>query len=690
MSQPWRVLMGVRGGLTFQPAPKVPEFWLPLESQWPAFWINVVQLDPSSKAYQPFALITRKPLPALHLLKIPSAPSSIVAQVALAGEPFIPDPDHVDTLSDFTSRIFGVILNDSKGSRDPGVPFLLAPLTCRHEPDQAWRYVDWEMVRTKGLTPLRCDASVRDLVVCDGSGSLGSLYYHKRDVTSCEVDVNTLEPVLKGNRKKEPIPEDLMWVHWLSGPFARSMMMLPALMNRVDSILLLKHFKAKLGIEFVKDEFLLEAVTFRSAHQEVDYERLEFLGDTFLKLLASVDVCIRAPDSSPEQLFNGYVSIARNSSLSTAGQGVNLQAYFVTQPFDTGAWRPPPFSRLKPTPKSVPLGKSLADVVEATLGASLLSVGESQTIRCAKALGIPIGEFYSWGDYRRVYLQLSPPPNHKAPINLGGVQALLNYHFSNPGYLAEALAGLLTHPPTVGYRRLVFLGDALLNYFTVTYLFLSYPEATPGELTATKSACLRRATLVRAMHSKALGNTLHALIGAILMDSGFELEAALAFFNSDLRPFYQQLIPEANLISEGKSACTDGQADERTPSIPQLRILPLRFANPLLDINFNLPSSPINSFASCSCGEPRLGAANGRQACYRRGWPYALANDIMAIDRPHPLTQLNATSSYLDIKFKAKVLTDRNAGPHITWMAILETCSGAYTITETVTWNLDK
>ena len=129
------------------------------------------------------------------------------------------------------------------------------------------------------------------------------------------------------------------------------------------------------------------------------------------------------------------------------------------------------------------------------------------------------------------------------------MQRELGFDFHCPQLLFEAL----THPSYVNERpgeiaadneRLEFLGDAVLGLLVAEDLFLRYPIAREGELTAMRAALVRKDTLARVSRRLHLGEhlflglgeensggrerianlcaALEAVIGATFLDRGLE------------------------------------------------------------------------------------------------------------------------------------------------------------------------
>lgn len=121
-------------------------------------------------------------------------------------------------------------------------------------------------------------------------------------------------------------------------------------------------------------------------------------------------------------------------------------------------------------------------------------------------------------------------------------------------------------------ERLEFLGDAVLNMLTASWLYLRFPESSEGELTAMRAALVKTPTLARFARLFHLGShirlsrgadspaerdrpalladTFEAVLGAVYLDQG--LDTARAF----IEPLLQQ---EVDRLATGQ-----GEVDYRT------------------------------------------------------------------------------------------------------------------------------
>jgi len=160
---------------------------------------------------------------------------------------------------------------------------------------------------------------------------------------------------------------------------------------------------------------------------------------------------------------------------------------------------------------------------------------------------------------------------YSMPHMLEGLQEKLQYRFRSPQLLVEALThASFPAAETRPYDRLEFLGDAIVDFYITRYLYRAYPNHTPGQLTWLKRCIVCNATLayiavrdfqlhlylfrlsaeldqmirdgvdmlenldLPTMMSdiwehhppKVLGDLLESVLGAVHVDSGYDLEVS--------------------------------------------------------------------------------------------------------------------------------------------------------------------
>ncbi|KAF4526429.1 hypothetical protein B566_EDAN015061 [Ephemera danica] len=257
------------------------------------------------------------------------------------------------------------------------------------------------------------------------------------------------------------------------------------------------------------------------------------------------------------------------------------------------------------TQHSIP-DKSLADCVEALIGAYLIACGPRGALLFMSWLGIKVLPAHTERSNTRQYGWLAPPPSpllRNVPDPDGELNRMLNgfdqfeerlkYRFRDRAYLLQAMSHASFSPNrlTDCYQRLEFLGDAVLDYLITRYLYEDVRQHSPGALTDLRSALVNNAIFavlavrhgfhqfflhlspglaqviqrfVRLQQAnnhclspqanndcseaedievpKALGDVFESVAGAIFLDSGMSLDAVW-------RTYHAMMAPELELFS---------------------------------------------------------------------------------------------------------------------------------------------
>ncbi|KAJ1650923.1 Dicer-like protein 1 [Dispira simplex] len=340
--------------------------------------------------------------------------------------------------------------------------------------------------------------------------------------------------------------------HALRASTYRSALLLPTVLHHLGCLVRAARFRLTHQLS-VRLDYLTQVFTLPQVNRNVccNYERLEYLGDTMLKLLASLNVFVSHPLAHEGKLTEYRYRLLSNRCLFRFARRVKLEKFVNDTPFAPRTWRPPRFltdseiqrmdetnERLKQRAERVLGHKAMADLVEATLGACYLSNGLDALVQCALKFGLPLAKVEKWADFYTVYLQncravvteapdsslvnllsvtatdpsqpLSVPVNDvhysvltaQTDIDYDQLESTIHYRFRNRRVLAEAL----THPSAIQcavgcYQRLELLGDAVLDTLTIRHLYQRYPTATPNLLTNMRVASVNNNFLATICHA---------------------------------------------------------------------------------------------------------------------------------------------------------------------------------------------
>lgn len=242
--------------------------------------------------------------------------------------------------------------------------------------------------------------------------------------------------------------------------------------------------------------------------------------------------------------------------------------------------------------------KTIADVCEATIGAALLSYRDTGDMDMAvKAVTVLVQSkdhnMSSWAEYYPLY---EKPKYQLAQVSASQldlavqVEKVHDYHFKYPRLLRSAFIHPSYHfaaEKIPCYQRLEFLGDALLDMASISFLFHRHPDKDPQWLTEHKMAMVSNKFLAalsvklgfhRHLRSngaaieyqnreygievqdaerqakgardywtntkqppKALSDIVESYIGAIFVDSEYNYKEVERFFDQQIREFFADM-----------------------------------------------------------------------------------------------------------------------------------------------------
>ncbi|KAJ5279403.1 hypothetical protein N7478_004775 [Penicillium angulare] len=365
-------------------------------------------------------------------------------------------------------------------------------------------------------------------------------------------------------------PQPLM-ISAIPIPNVTSALAFPAIMHRLESYLIVMEGCQLLGLE-IDPIYALEAFTKDSDNTEdhrtlqlhvqrgmgKNYERLEFLGDSFLKMATSIALFCQNPDDDEYEYHVNRMVLICNRNLFNAATKIGLYKYIRSRGFSRHAWYPPGlqllhgrnFVRHLESESNHSLGeKTIADVCEALIAASFLTEGKEHPFDTAvQAVTVFVDsenhKATCWKDYESSYTKpkyqlKAADANEKDLANK--IFDLIGYRFSYPPILRSAF----THPsyPSAWakvpcYQRLEFLGDALLDMVCVDSLFKRFPDKDPQWLTEHKMAMVS-----------------NKFLGALAVKLGFHRH--LQHFSNPIQSSVPQYAEELQLAEEESKGAMD-------------------------------------------------------------------------------------------------------------------------------------
>ncbi|KAK1674807.1 RNase3 domain-containing protein [Colletotrichum godetiae] len=337
----------------------------------------------------------------------------------------------------------------------------------------------------------------------------------------------------------------------------------PAIIHRMDQVMVALDLCKLLNLD-IRPDLALEAVTKDSDNSDEhdaekinfqggmgnNYERLEFIGDTCLKMATTIALFTNNPDNNEFQYHVERMLLISNRNLLNKAIDRHLQEYVRSRSFNRRSWYPQGLRLIRGKKGNVDSNhaladKSIADVCEALIGAAYLTSSDSNNFDMAiRAVSAMVNDknhrMTSWADY---YAGYKPPSWQTDPASpmyrevARQVEKKMGYDFKSPALLRSAFK----HPSCPhnecslpNYQRLEFLGDALLDMVCVDFLYHKFPSADPEWLTRHKSTMVSNRFL--ACLCVKLGLHRHILTAqASLLNQTQEFVASLKFAEQSAR-----------------------------------------------------------------------------------------------------------------------------------------------------------
>ncbi|GAB2300240.1 endoribonuclease Dicer, variant 2 [Dionaea muscipula] len=409
-----------------------------------------------------------------------------------------------------------------------------------------------------------------------------------------------------------------------------SVSLLPSIMHRLENLLVAIELRNRLADSFpegaeVTSERVLEALTTEKCIERFSLERLEVLGDAFLKFAVSRHLFLVHGATDEGQLTAMRSRLINNKNLYKLAIRRRLQVYIRDHEFDPQQFfalgRPCTVICTKETEKSIHdqngsrssdgkyasevrcnknhrllQRKTIADVVEALIGAYVVDSGFKAAISFLKWIGIRADFEIS----QVIHACTSDDASFmriEALLDIPSLESSLAYSFLRRGLLLQAFI----HPSYNNhgggcYQRLEFLGDAVMDYLITSYLYSGYPKLKPGQLTDLRSALVSNASFARVAVNrsfykhlicdspplrdaidkyvnyvrnpdaeqdqleeppcpKVLGDLVESSIGAVVLDTGFDLNRVWKLVLSLLDPMMSFSRLQFNPVRELTELC---------------------------------------------------------------------------------------------------------------------------------------
>ncbi|MCO5573457.1 hypothetical protein L7F22_027228 [Adiantum nelumboides] len=373
----------------------------------------------------------------------------------------------------------------------------------------------------------------------------------------------------------------------LPGSMLCSARLLPSILTAYEQVLLVRQFQADVLSDLpIDEEKLTQALTLPNAVMGYDYQQLEFLGDCILKLIVSCIVFCSDGMAGEGTLTRKRMQTISNEHLTMISERLQIAQHVHGSEAIPKSWRAHGCWQ-----RSVKMSdKMSADLVEAILGAAWSSnedatIGLQIAMDCFNKLHL-ISQRVSLDDFRKRFDHVWPYKNEQVRSidrpYIERMESTLGYKFKHPQLAIEAIThSSISSILKPSYERLEFLGDSVLEVCVVQLFHKLYPTLDEGGYSQLKSAaasnlslgvaCLKTDLSQLLMENcpaiqksiekfraqvnfarikaeqegpknqpfwndlncpKQLGDIVESILGAVFVDSGFDLEASRKVFNN--------------------------------------------------------------------------------------------------------------------------------------------------------------
>lgn len=313
------------------------------------------------------------------------------------------------------------------------------------------------------------------------------------------------------------VPE-LCRVHPIAGRWLIDALSLPSILWKTEALFLVDELvqRAEIPIQREADlAWIVKALTSPSCDEPYNYEVLETLGDSFLKLAVSAHLFMQHPYGQEGLLSTKRSEIVCNQSLSELALKNDLDRYLAISTFTLQRFHlpgvpsssPSPSSSSSPSPSPSWLREVadnvLADCVEALIGACFVIGQTPAALHFMRWLGFDLrglGLLAHWGASPDGLSNTTGQQDHitsgRASFSsevFEKMEAVLGYSFRNRVLLQEAVTHMsYTMATTRSYQRLEFLGDAVLDFLVMRHIYGALQAAADAaELTPARLSDLR-------------------------------------------------------------------------------------------------------------------------------------------------------------------------------------------------------
>ena len=335
----------------------------------------------------------------------------------------------------------------------------------------------------------------------------------------------------------EFVPKSLLNKRWrLSARAVNTATFLPSVLHELEKVVRVHALQTAVAGEVSKECFFLTpALTAPAVDACENYERLEHLGDSVLKMLVCSNLFWNNPEWRESDLTESKSALVSNERLAEIFSEKCIANYVDAQPNSVVLWRPAGFN----SPSAWLSQKQMADFVEAILGAFFCIGGMNAAAECANWLGVIPGIMSPDEEYQ---IEGPTPSNWEEVLLQAGMS-----HFADE--------------PDMERERLEFVGDAVIEVAVTWRLFECLPNAGPQALHTLRKSVVNNTSLAELAMQHHFGTLVEALPGSKCLADAFEAVAGAIWLHhgySASAEIYTQLIFDLLRPADWLALCESG------------------------------------------------------------------------------------------------------------------------------------
>ncbi|KAE8141228.1 dicer dimerization domain-containing protein [Aspergillus pseudotamarii] len=322
-------------------------------------------------------------------------------------------------------------------------------------------------------------------------------FLHKPALVTATPIEKRQSPLVVEQKLGELAVEDYL-VDRLPSVYAEAAVLAPSIIHKIGVYLIAEKLKDRMfsnaqAAPFERMDLLSIAINPTDIVHRSEFRSMAFIGDTIAKFLITRQLFLHHTLWHEGLLTSSKNSIVSDAGLAAAVCHSGFGHYLMTTRFNGKRWRPAfvstTLSNGSRTRQRHVGAATVADMAKALVGAAFLDNGLDQAVICIAAM-IPKIKIWTTGSLHDGTYSKSRPPKALGATTIVDLEDLLAYTFSDKSLAIESM----THASCVGlygttsYRRLSFLGAAVIDLVVVTYLHRHNRWMSSKRLQSLKSA----------------------------------------------------------------------------------------------------------------------------------------------------------------------------------------------------------